>query len=647
LTPVSDPSVPPVSDSLVRRVIRTIVLSLAIVGSLWTTSLVLFGGIETRILGVRITSNDFRRTLLYAAMLFTIYILTGTTSRIAEAWPSWLRRLRERSLDATATDLGVRFLNIRAKTKPEVFAVLLTLAVLVVTLTWHVPNAGGADSYGYVSQADLWLSGHLKVSQPFVELVPWPDAAWTFSPLGYRPLPDGTIVPTYSPGLPLLMAGAKAVAGHCAAFWVTPICGGLLVLTTFGIGKRLGSGAVGLIGAWLLATSPTFLFNAIVPMSDVPVAAMWAASFWLILRGSFWSALGAGLVTALAVMIRTNLAPMAAICPMWLAIQFLRDAGPARRGRMAQLAGFVLGVLPGPLVVAMLNTYLYSSPFRSGYGHVKDIYARKNVPQNLHNYALWLLETQTVVFFAGVVALVAPFRRLWPFVKDRWIIVAFALFVFGIYVQYLFYEVFDSSMFLRFLLPCYPFVLLGLAAVVQWLASLKWRLLTLATYAGVIVLGLHGFDLAKRGALFEDARSETKYELAGRLVARIAPPNSIVMSMQHSGTIRYYGGRLTMRYDSLDGPWLDRAVDWLSERGIKTFVFVEDWEVPRFQKRFAGQRFGSLNMKPLVIYRNASAEMFLYDLSRPVSETFVQKIEEDFLQAHCLPPAPRLRIPIK
>lgn len=624
-----------------------IVLSLAIVASLWTTSLVVFGGIETRLLGVRITSNDFRRTLLYAAILFTIYILTGTASRIADARQSLLGRLRGSLSRALPPDLGFRFSKIRAETTPDVFAVLLTLAVLVVTLTWHVPNSGGADSYGYVSQADLWLSGNLKVSQPFVDLVPWPNAVWTFSPLGYRPLPDGTIVPTYSPGLPLLMAGAKAVAGHCAAFWVTPICGAILVLTTYGIGKRLGSGAVGLIGAWLLATSPTFLGNAIVPMSDVPVAAMWTASFWLILRGSFWSALGAGLVTAVAVMIRTNLAPMAAICPMWLAVQFLRDAGPARRARMTQLAGFVLGVLPGPLVVAMINSYLYSSPFRSGYGHVKDIYKAAYVPQNLRNYALWLIETQTVVIFAGVVALVAPIRRLWPFVKDRWIIVAFALFVLGIYVQYLFYEVFDSSMYLRFLLPCYPFVMLGLGAVVQWIASFKWRLLTLATYAGVIVLGLHGFDLAEKSGLFDIGRSETKYELAGRLVARIAAPNSIVMAMQHSGSIRYYGGRLTMRYDSLDGLWLDRAVDWLSERGIKTFVFIEDWEVPRFQERFVGQRLGGLSMKPLVTYRNASAEMHLYDLSRPVSETFVQNIEENFAQAHCLPPAPRLRIPIK
>jgi hypothetical protein len=189
--------------------------------------------------------------------------------------------------------------------------------------------------------------------------------------------------------------------------------------------------------------------------------------------------------------------------------------------------------------------------------------------------------------------------------------------------------------------------MLGFGAVVQWIASFKWRLLTLATYAGVLVLGAHGFGLAEKGGLFDIGRSETKYELGGRLVARVAPPNSVVMAMQHSGSIRYYGGRLTMRYDSLEAPWLDKTVDWLSERGVKTYAFIEDWEVDRFRERFAGQRYGALDMKPLVIYRNATAVMHLYDLNRPVSETSVQEIDEDFAEAHCLPPAPRLRIPIK
>src|SRR5439155_12318257 len=103
------------------------------------------------------------------------------------------------------------------------------------------PYAGGSDSYGYVSQIDLWLQGHPFVDQPWAAQVPWPDGPGTFTPLGYSLLPSGTtIVPTYTPGLPLLMALIKVVAGYRAMFAVEPLSAAILVLATYGLGRRLG-----------------------------------------------------------------------------------------------------------------------------------------------------------------------------------------------------------------------------------------------------------------------------------------------------------------------------------------------------------------------------------------------------------------------
>ena len=47
----------------------------------------------------------------------------------------------------------------------------------------------------------------------------------TFAPLGYRPYPldDRAIVPTYSPGFPMLLAVAKLLAGQDAMFCVVPL----------------------------------------------------------------------------------------------------------------------------------------------------------------------------------------------------------------------------------------------------------------------------------------------------------------------------------------------------------------------------------------------------------------------------------------
>jgi hypothetical protein len=615
---------------------------MSIAAAVWTLALIVSGGIDARIGGLKITSHDFRRTLLYGSMLFAAYILAGGDVQIVVRRFLWLAQ----TLGATVPPLRRLWSWIR-RVEDRVFAVALALCVLFVLAKWRITNVGGSDPYGYLSQADLWLSGQLEVPQPWITQMPFPHADWVFSPLGYRPRSDLSIVPTYSPGLPMIMAAVKFVAGHCAVFLISPVAGGLLVLATYGIGRRLGSSKVGLIAAWFVATSPTLLDMGIIPMSDVPVAALWAGTFFLLLGRSAWSALGAGLLTALAVLVRTNLAPLTGACWLWLAYVAWRASGDARRSRLKQLAAYTLGVLPGPIVVAILNSYWYYSPFRSGYGPLANLYELGRFPQNFRNYTAWLVETQTVLVFAGVAALFLPIRRLWFYLEDRSIVVAFAAFSFGVWFQYLLWEIFETSAYLRFLLPSYPFIMIGLATVVYWLLSLRLRVLTVAICIVVAGFGLRARYFVESGGFLTIGKSDTKYEMAGRIVGRDTPVNSVIMTMQHSGSIRYYGGRLTMRYDQLDEKWLDRAVDWFSTQGVRTYAFIEDWEVPEFQKHFPGQRLGTLDMKPIITYRNEAAVMYLFDLNRPEGETEVQTVVETFEGPLCLKPAPRVRVPFK
>ena len=108
--------------------------------------------------------------------------------------------------------------------------------LLALSFAYGVRAAGASDSYGYVSQARLWLAGDLHVHQDFAAAVPWPNADWTFTPLGYRPAPGHTLVPTYAPGLPLLMAMFMTIGGNCGAFVVTTLSGAILILLTFALG---------------------------------------------------------------------------------------------------------------------------------------------------------------------------------------------------------------------------------------------------------------------------------------------------------------------------------------------------------------------------------------------------------------------------
>jgi hypothetical protein len=67
------------ADRLIRRVVRSSLLSLAVLTGVWTTALVIVGGIEINLVGTRITSHDGRRTLLYTSLLLSGYILAGGT----------------------------------------------------------------------------------------------------------------------------------------------------------------------------------------------------------------------------------------------------------------------------------------------------------------------------------------------------------------------------------------------------------------------------------------------------------------------------------------------------------------------------------------------------------------------------------------
>src|SRR5205814_317443 len=105
----------------------------------------------------------------------------------------------------------------------------------------------------------LWRQGTLTIRQDIVRETPWPIARDTWRPLGYILAADSSdgIVPSYPPGLPLLMALAQIVGGYCAAFFVVPICGALTVWSTYELGRRVfGRPEVAVGAALLMAASP-------------------------------------------------------------------------------------------------------------------------------------------------------------------------------------------------------------------------------------------------------------------------------------------------------------------------------------------------------------------------------------------------------
>ena len=465
-------------------------------------------------------------------------------------------------------------------------AVLLGLATFYAGVHWGSTTAGGADSYGYVSEAGLFLNRQLTVQHPIMRDSPWPNAPDTWAPLGYRASPRraDSIVPLYAPGLPLLMAAAQLAGGFCAAFVIVPVGGALAVWLTFVLGRQLfASASIANAAAALVATSPIFLYQLMNPMTDVPVTAAWTLSLVLAVADR---PTAAGIAAGVALLIRPNLAAIALALLFWIALVRRR---PLR---------FALAFAPFVALLAAINGSLYESPLISGYGTLHELYAWSHAATNLRQFSTWVFQTQTPIVLLGAIYLFAPRRFPSSGVPHpRTMIVAVAG---AVALSYLFYQPFDAWWYLRFLLPAWPIAMVLTAAAIDALVRrVVTNGATVLTSVIVGVLAINGLRIAVARSAFEIGRGERRYVDVARFVESHTDRRAVIVALQHSGTIRLYAGRLTLRFDQLDPAWLDRAVAFLTASGRHPYVVLQADEEAAFRSRFASSAIGRLERAPI------------------------------------------------
>lgn len=546
---------------------RRFVLLLIVITAGWALLVGALHGIDLRRSGFRLASEDPTRPAVIAIALLLAF---------AAVFPQNARAGARRLLAAAR---GRGTIDVIDDAAPAI-AVLLSVLVLFLSLKFGAFVAGGADSYGYISQADLWLAGDLTIEQPLAFQVPWEDPDWTLTPLGYRPTDvRGTIVPIYAPGLPLMMAAAKLTIGGFGPYLLTPLLGAATVWLTYLLGARVWSPLVGLGAAAWLSSSPSFLFMLMGPMSDVPVTAFFTAAALALTQRWRFRAAWTGLLVGLAVLVRPNLVPAVAVFAALLATTEV-----SRRERLRATVLFGLAVLPFVLLVAATNAHLYGAPWRSGYGSFSHLYAWRFLVPNLRQYSRWLVDTQTPL----IALCIFPFafwRRL-PREGQRRLAMMAALALI-IWLSYVFYLVFDAWWYLRFLLPALPLTLvLAVVGGRLMLSPLTRGLrLSLAAVALVAVVFAQA-RYARANSVLEVCRIESVYVSVGEWVRARLPPNAILLSAQHSGSLRHYGRRMTMRYDTLSHSWWPRAVPILAALGLRPYVVLTEHEERAFREKF-------------------------------------------------------------
>jgi hypothetical protein len=262
-------------------------------------------------------------------------------------------------------------------------------------------------------------------------------------------------------------------------------------------------------------------------------------------------------------------------------------------------------MLPGPLAVAAINQYLYESAFASGYGTFSTIYAGEHLLPNFVNFTTWLLQTQTLFIFVGLAAPLV-FRRRGHMDARRITDLALGVSA-AVLLSYLWYTPYGDWTYLRFLLPAFPPMLALAAGVIVLMAPTAPRLRTVMLSTLLVILAIWGGWTGR--SAFHLRADEARYAVAGRFAAAL-PDNAVILANQHSGSLRYYANRITMRFEWLEPDVYPAALNYLEQLGRPVYVVLDDWERDVFRARYAAVADLSwLDRAPLVV---ASQRVYFY-----------------------------------
>jgi hypothetical protein len=155
--------------------------------------------------------------------------------------------------------------------------------------------------------------------------------------------------------------------------------------------------------------------------------------------------------------------------------------------------------------------------------------------------------------------------------------------------------------------------MIGLASIMVAAARLNGRATRWMAGVAIIAFGVWNVHAAEQDGAFEQRQAARHEAAIGRLVRAHTDRNSVVLAFERSGSLRYYAGRMTLRYDVLEPDWLDRAVTWLTARGIHVYAVLDQRQVAECKRRFAGQQTTAAFDHAVLIYEPAGTALF--DLS--------------------------------
>src|SRR5689334_14433780 len=133
--------------------IRRALYLVACLAPIWAVVAFVTDGFSFALGPLRIKATEPVRPILIGAVATAIYAWRFSGADIDNFW----RRVF----------LAIKRIAVRAMPA-------IALLGFVAGVYYGSFSVGGSDSYGYISQSELWLKGSLRIEQPWVEQFSWP-----------------------------------------------------------------------------------------------------------------------------------------------------------------------------------------------------------------------------------------------------------------------------------------------------------------------------------------------------------------------------------------------------------------------------------------------------------------------------------------